>query len=151
MISLLNEERTWTIIRDANPRARELADRHYSRKTKGGKWFVGVGEKLVLMNADATALFIWRKSDDALRMDNQTGVECTLFRNESSARSSDLIKEAIRIGRERWPNEKRFFTYVNPSKIKETDLPGFCFLAARWRYAGKNKTGKLVILEKVIT
>ena len=150
MISLLNEERHWTVLRDGNKIALELADRHYSRKTIGAKWFVGVGEKLVLIYTDnerKRALFSWRKSDDLLRMDNQTGVECTLFRNETRTRSSLLIKEAVQIAKEYWPREIRFFTYINPAKIKNTERPGFCFLAARWNYAGRNKNGKLIIME----
>lgn len=149
MISLFYEQRNWTITRDGNKQALELADRHYSRKTPGAKLFVGIGEKLVLIATDnegKKALFSWRKSDDNLRLDNQTGVECTIFRNETSIQSSTLIKEAVQIARERWPDTKRFFTYVNPSKVKSTK-PGYCFLKAGWRYSGKNNNGNLIIME----
>jgi len=100
----------------------------------------------VLMTLDKNALFVWRKNK--FRRDDQVGVECTIFRNEGPMLSSDLIREAIKIARNKWPNE-RFFTYVNPSAIKSTD-PGHCFKQAGWKRIGTNRTGKLILLEAPI-
>ena len=106
--------------------------------------FVGPGQKMVLINHEGTALFVWRKyiSDDG-----QEGVNCAVFRNESSVKSSDLILEAEHIARKRWPLE-RLFTYVNPKKIESIN-PGYCFKKAGWRTVGKTKKRGLVILEKL--
>lgn len=135
----------WMITRDADPDARRLADNHYSRKTKGAPLFCGPGEKLVLISPDKKALFVWRKN--RYRQDGQEGVECTLFRNEGAHISSELIREAVKLARRKWPGE-RLFTYVWPSALKSTN-PGFCFLRAGWRVVGWNsgKRHKLLLLE----
>ena len=133
----------WRISRDADPDGRKLADNHYSRKTKGAKYFCGPGEKLVLITPDKNALFVWRKNK--YRQDGQKGVECSLFRNEGTYLSSKLIKQAVKMAREKWANA-RLFTYINPSAIKSTD-PGHCFKQAGWRKIGTNQNGKLVLLE----
>lgn len=123
-----------------------LFDRHYSKyHYKDGrrpKLFVGPGEKLVLITQDGRALFVWRKFIDA---SGQTGINCSVFRNESNLLSSTLIKEAMQIAFERWPGE-RLYTYVNPKKIKSTN-PGYCFLSAGWNFCGYTKVNKLIILE----
>jgi hypothetical protein len=137
--------RYWEQIRDGDKNGLELYERHYSAyRYKDGrerKLFVGPGEKLVLMTEDRDALFVWRKFIDR---SGQNGVNCAAFRNESGVRSSDLIKEAVKLGRKRWPGE-RFYTYVNPKKIKSSN-PGYCFKAASWKFCGKTKSG-LIILE----
>jgi hypothetical protein len=46
---------------------------------------------------------------------------------------------------ERWPGE-RHYTKVDPDKVA-SGLPGYCFLRAGWRYAGRTK-GDLRILER---
>jgi hypothetical protein len=61
----------WMEIKDGNPLARWLADRHYSRKNKGAKLFVGPGQKMVLATMDYMALFVWRKAH--FRLDGQGG------------------------------------------------------------------------------
>ncbi len=135
----------WIKTRDGDPKARELADRHYSRKKKGAALFCGPGQKLVLVTPDYRALFVWRKA--IYRKDNQVGVECTLFRNEGDILSSQLIKEAEEFAKQKWPGE-RFFTYVWGKKVKSSN-PGYCFVKAGWRKCGKNKDGRLTIFEKV--
>lgn len=138
------ERVVWMITRDGDPDGRKLADNHYSRKTKGAKFFCGPGEKLVLITPDKKALFVWRRNK--VRWDGQKGVECAMFRNEGAGLSSALIKEAVKLARKRWLGE-RLFTYVRPDRIKSTD-PGFCFKKAGWRVVGTNRgRRKLLILE----
>ena len=137
----------WFECRDGDESCRELFHRHYSyREYADGrtpKLFVGPGEKLVLMTERCDALFVWRKfiSDTA-----QSGVNCAVFRNESSILSSQLIREAVDVAWRRWPGEC-LFTYVNSKKIRSTN-PGACFKAAGWINRGRTKVNKLVILEK---
>lgn len=143
----------WLPVRDGDARAFALYKRHYTyRAYADGRrqdWsnpnrmlFVGPGEKLVLMTVGCDALFVWRKfiSDD-----NQEGVNCAVFRNESDALSSELILEAEQHAWRRWPGA-RLYTYVKPSAIRSTN-PGYCYLRAGWRRCGKSKRG-LIILEK---
>jgi hypothetical protein len=129
--------------------AQKLADRHYSRKTPGSRsGFVGPGEKLVLLAADGRALFVWLHSDPRLRGDKINGINCTIFRNEGPYLSSELILEAERHAREKWPSLK-LFTYVNPKKIKNKGKPGYCFIKAGWNQAGISKGGLLLFVKGV--
>lgn len=135
----------WCEVRDGDDTARTIFDGHYSRRHyRDGRrpaLFVGPGEKMVLVTAEADALFIWRKF---LSDDGQRGINCAAFRNESRFLSSDLIREAMRLAWERWP-EARLYTYVNPRKVRSSN-PGYCFLMAGWRKCGVSKGG-LIILE----
>ena len=116
-----------------------LADRHYSRRTKGARQFCYAGRKLVLRDNAGDVLFVWMWPFDHLRMDNQTGFNCAIFRNESKRRSSDIILEAEEHAVEKWgPN--RFYTYVDARKVKSPN-PGYCFKMAGWQRVGRSKTG----------
>lgn len=126
----------WIPVKDGNVSARALFRRHYSYKPyRDGRdpaLFVGPGEKMVLLTADARALFVWRKFRSADGA-GQEGVNCAIFRNESGERASDLIRAAMAEAWKRWPGE-RLFTYVNPRKIKSSRQPGRCFIKAGWTY-----------------
>jgi hypothetical protein len=132
-------------IKDGNPVALEMYNRHYSAyQYKDGrvrKLFCGPGEKMVLLSINKDALFVWRKFIDK---SGQQGINCAVFRNEGSILSSDLIKEAVDLAKKRWKNQ-RFYTYVNAKKIKSTN-PGYCFQKAGWKKCGTTKGG-LIILE----
>ena len=130
----------WIPTRDGNDTARGIFDRHYSRicyaDGRFRRIFVGPGEKMVLITAQADALFVWRKF---ISMDRQQGVNCAVFRNESDHQSSALIGEAMRLAWERWPGE-RLYTYVNATRIRSTN-PGYCFQMAGWGKAGRSGGG----------
>ena len=138
----------WIPVRDGYPPAKELYDRHYSaRRYADGrrpKLFVGPGQKMVLMTAEDDALFVWRKF---ISMDDQRGVNCAVFRNESRHRASDMILDAEDHASRRWPGE-RAYTYVNPRKVR-SENPGYCFKVAGWTRCGTSKGG-LLIFEKML-
>ena len=148
MKSLLDEDTYWLISHDMNPICQKLADRHYSRKHPGSrKGFVGPGEKLVLLSSDGRALFVWLRSDPKLRADHIDGINCTIFRNESSILSSRLILEAEKFAWQKWPG-LLLFTYVSITKV-QSKMPGWCFIKAGWAFKGYNKTGKLKLFFKL--
>jgi hypothetical protein len=127
---------------------RQLADRHYSRRTVGARQFLYSGRKLVLRDADGLVLFAWMYPDPAMRMDGQVGYNNALFRNESTRRSSDIILEAERLAVEKWgPN--RAYTYIDPGKIASVN-PGYCFKCAGWTFVRRSAEGKH-LLEKALT
>lgn len=128
-----------------DPECAALADRHYSRQTVGHREFVGPAKNLILRNAEGTVLFVWMFPRPEYRMDGQLGFNCTLFRNESKRRSSEIILEAERFAVAKW-GPGRAYTYVDKSKVKSRN-PGWCFIAAGWRVCGESKKGKR-ILEK---
>lgn len=145
----------WLPVKDGDPRAFGLFQRHYSYQDyKDGRrqlhgyrnrfLIMGPGEKLVLLGADERALFGWRRGNDASQ---GYCVSCTVFRNESGQRSSDLIREAVALAWKRWPGE-RLVTYVDPRAVQSSN-PGYCFLMAGWRKCGITKYNKLIILEKL--
>lgn len=135
--------------KDGDRMAFALARRHYSawkNKRPKVRLFVGPGEKLVLIGFMCHAVFAWRKFiDDS----GQTGVCCSIFRNESRHRSSDMIREAMTWAWERWPGQ-RLYTFVDAeataSRRGKNHPAGYCFLAAGWRNCGTSKSG-LTILE----
>lgn len=142
--------RGWMELRDGDDSCRAIFDRHYSRYVyadgRRPKLFVGPGQKLVLMRADGLALFVWRKfkSDDG-----QTGINCAVFRNEGDEIASHLIAEAEHRAWDQWPGE-RFFTYIDPAKVKPTlvrgyPVWGFCFYKAGWKFHGVSKSGKIIL------
>jgi hypothetical protein len=134
---------TWMQVKDGNPTAMSIFLRHYTAKQKRKVYqFVGPGEKMVLLTPDVRALFVWRKFIDDC--EGQYGVNCAVFRNEGSERSSDLIRAAVDVARLRWPIE-RLYTYVDGTRVKSSN-PGWCFIAAGWRVCGRTRSG-LRILE----
>ena len=134
----------WWLTKDGDLDCLELYNRHYSAyEYKDGrkrKQFVGPGEKVVLRTEAADALFVWRRFlDDS----GQCGINCAVFRNESSHKSSDLIQQADKIADVLWPC-CRHYTYVNQEKIASTN-PGYCFLMAGWQRCGETKGGLLIL------
>jgi hypothetical protein len=142
------ENNIWIKVKDGNEYARQLFHRHYSYRPyadgRKPKLFCGPGEKMVLLLNNGQALFVWRKF---ISGDGQQGINCSIFRNESTYMSSWLILEAEKLAWERWPGE-RLYTYVHPGKIQSAN-PGYCFKKAGWVQCGETKVNKLVILEKL--
>lgn len=136
----------WWITKDGDRSCLALFRRHYSYRNKRPKngLFVGPGEKFVLRTDTGDAVFIWRYA--LHRRDAQTGVECTLFRNESSFLSSELIRQADAVADCAWPGA-RHYTFVRQEAVRSSN-PGYCFIAAGWRKCGKT-AGGLIILERL--
>lgn len=139
-------EPLWWLTKDGDVALLALYERHYSayryRDGRVRRLFIGPGEKIVLRTADGRAGFGWRKFiDDS----GQNGINCAFFRNESEARSSELIRQADAIADAIWP-DSRHYTFVDPQRIQSRN-PGFCFLKAGWRKCGKT-LGNLLILER---
>ena len=142
----------WIGIHDADPRANALYKRHYSNRKKENRKsttaFGGIGPKMVLLTIDGTALFVWRpQSKYFAEWVGEDGITCTIFRNEGQIKSSELILEAEELAWARWPGQ-RLFTYVWDAKVKSVN-PGYCFKKAGWKTCGRNKDGRLTILEKL--
>jgi hypothetical protein len=143
------DDALWIPVKDGNETALEIFLRHYSASQQRKiRQFIGPGDKMPLLTPDAQALFVWRKF---INDGGQLGVNCAVFRNESMEQASTMILNAEHFARERWPGE-RFYTYVDPLKVRPTmvrGLPcwGFCFYKAGWKYHGLAQNGKH-ILEK---
>jgi hypothetical protein len=147
----------WLPTTKSDPSVVSMYLRHYSRKKKEGSGYAarhpnyqygvsGPGETMALRTSDGSAIFIWHI--ERFRKDCQPGVNCTIFRNEGPLLSSTLVSEADEVAWQRWPDEPRHFTYVEDSKVTSVN-PGYCFKKAGWETAGRNKDGRLTILERV--
>ena len=143
---------SWYSVRDGDPRLVALYSRHYSARVgvtraTWRQWGMsGPGESMCLLTADGLAGFIWQISK--IRRDEQSGVNCSFFRNESKALASDLVREACDLAWARWPGE-RLWTYVDPGRVAHQGRKrpaGYCFIAAGWTPCGTSKGG-LSILE----
>lgn len=109
---------------------------------------MGPGEYLVLLTADCTALWGWRKFRS---LDDQEGVNCSVFRyekrrpagGEKPLLASRLIGYAHEFAARRWPDERRYYTYVNPRAVRSPN-PGYCYLMAGYRRCGETSKGLLI-------
>jgi hypothetical protein len=143
-------EGNWLPSADGDQRAVALYWRHYSARptstsSRAYLKFTGPGENMVLLTEPCDALYVWRI--ERFRKDGQGGVNCAVFRNEGPTLSSELIAEADELAWQRWPDVPRHFTYVCDSLIRSVN-PGYCFKQAGWRTCGRNKDGRLTILER---
>ena len=144
--------RPWQVTTKADVRPRLLADRHYTRQTVGHPMWTRPGYNQILYleqkSGRAAAFCWWRpKWEDGrpgtIRKDGLRCIECTLFRNETRFRSSDLIRAAVemvltwdRALDVEWPDG--LITGVNSKATQggrnELSQPGRCFLEADWHY-----------------
>lgn len=132
----------WYLTKDGDRSCLELFKRHYSCRTAGARreLFVGPGERIVLRTDAADALFVWRF--ERHRYDKQEGINCSVFRNESPHKASELIRQADAIADHCWPSA-RHYTFVDPRAVRSSN-PGFCFIAAGWRRCGITAKGLLI-------
>jgi hypothetical protein len=150
----------WIETDKGDPRCRELADRHYTRKKHGDPRWTRPGYSQVLFaeqRSGRRAVFVWwrPKWEDGRpgtqRFDGLRCIENTIFRNETRFRSSDLIDDAIacllswkRAKDVEWPDG--IITGVNSEKTAggraDDHDPGWCFIKAGFEpfdHPGKRK------------
>lgn len=150
----------WMVTDKADQRPRLLADRHYTRKNPGHPMWTRPGYNQILyleQRNGRAAAFCWFRPKwecglpGTARKDGLHAIECTLFRNETRFRSSDLIRDAVEMvltwERARdvtWPDG--LISGVNSAATvggrAPTSRPGECFLRAGWEtfdHPGRNK------------
>lgn len=145
MMNLAEEKTCWIKVNKGDISCRALADRHYSRQHPGSANFCRPGRNLVLRTTSGSAVWVtWQ----GIRDDGFNAWECTIFRNESRHLSSELIKQAVEITKHYWGElpPDGIITTIAPDKIKSIN-PGCCFKKAGWKYIGKTKVNKLIILQ----
>ena len=147
----------WTEVNKGDVRCRALADRHYSRQTPGHPMFTRPGYNQVLYFVDecGSAVWVWFRPKwesgikGTMRKDGLFAIECTLFRNESAVRSSDLIRAACaslcqwdRAHDVAWPDGA--ITGIKSSATAQRrskhSLPGVCYRMAGWQEFEHNKS-----------
>ncbi len=137
----------WVQVKKFDPAAAALADRHYSRRKIGSPQFMPPGETVVLWFEGG--VFGWWRPHPASGIKAMNGLDgwtCTIFRNESKLRSSDLILKAeLALPDNCGPSG--LITYVWDAKVKSAN-PGYCFKLAGYRKAGKSADGRKTLLLK---
>jgi len=124
---------TWQLRTSSDPAARALADRHYSRGTKGAPTVGPPGRRLVLVTPDERAAWITHYPREDLTLDHLDAFRCSMFRNEGDQLSSELIRAAMDATLELWKYRPRdgWVTWVDRSKVS-SENPGYCFRCAGW-------------------
>jgi hypothetical protein len=131
----------------ADPDARVLADRHYNRQKVGSPQFVPPGRCLVLITEDKTAVWVTSWPIAAYVQHAWAGAWVnSLFRNEGSHLSSDLIRAAVQATKEHWPEmpELGMVSFVDAAKTRKKRDPGRCYRRAGWEHVGFTKGGLYV-------
>lgn len=151
----------WKRIHHCDPRALDMADRHYSRQAPGTPEFIGSGEKIALMHflPDGTPAALWASHrpapGKAVRYDGLDAWACTMFRVEHrTVAASVLIREAVAVTKALWQPlpADGFYTTVNPEKVKPIKVRGapvwgYCYIKAGWQVQDhRTKDKGLIIL-----
>ena len=138
----------WMRTHRCDIRGAAMADRHYSRRRHGTPQFVPPGRCVVLMNVDRTALWVTSWPMFVKRSWCPDAWMCSLFRNESSVLSSDLIVEAVAATKFAWPDVPTdgFVTVIDPRKVRSTN-PGCCYQKAGWTRLHERTKGGHVIFQ----
>lgn len=136
----------WEESFKADPRALPLADRHYNRQKVGSPQFMPPGKTHVLLTPDADALWgsSWPKAEYVRHAWAGAWI-CSVFRNESPHRASELILEAVAATRAVWgePPPLGMVTFVDARKVRHKRDPGRCYVRAGFERVGKTKGGLL--------
>ena len=123
----------------ADPFAREIADRHYNRQKIGAKQFVPPGRCVVfVIPREAFWITSWPFAQYVKHAWAGAWV-CSAFRNERRDLhlSSELIREALAATHHEWqPPSEGMVTFVDRSKTRPKQDPGYCYLKAGFHVSG---------------
>ena len=140
----------WIRSWQADPEAREIADRHYSRKKPGSAQFTPPGRKLVLKSVDLRAYWVTSYPYAQYVQHAWAGAfVCSAFRNEGRYLSSTLIRDALACTRDVWPDvpDLGMITFVDEGKVRRKAHPGYCYRMAGFKPVGYTKTRGLLALQ----
>ena len=133
----------WTVSHRADPLAKVLADRHYSRQTPDSPQFLPPGRFIVILAPGA----LWVTSWPEFARHHWPGAWVnTLFRRErGEGHASDYIRAAVAATRARYgdPPPLGMITFVDASKVRYKRDPGRCYLRAGFRRDGETEGGLL--------
>lgn len=143
----------WQLSHRADPKARELADRHYNRQKPGTPQFVPPGRCLVLYTQTDTGKAFWVTSwpfAEYVKHQWAGAWVCSAFRNEGAGVASELIREAVAATKAFYgdPPALGMITFIDEKKVKPTMIHGqktwgYTYIKAGFRYVGKTKGGLL--------
>jgi len=154
----------WELSHRADPRAREIADRHYNRQKPGTPQFVPPGRCLVLWVRGAFWVTSWPFAEYVKHAWPGAWV-CSAFRREyGDFIASEMVESALAATRWRWPDvpdirckacaeahgeqagRVAMVTFVNAAKTKHKRDPGRCFRRAGFVECKDRTKAGLVVL-----
>lgn len=159
----MSDGRLWNMVSSSDVRALRVVDGldqfelygpHYSRRTPGSKTFTGVGQEIVMLTVDETAVWAVVRQKTPARVGSgssrgRTGVtdkaskyiwRNMLFRNLGETLSSTLVRQAVALTYIEW--KKRYG--VLPNEVMRTEIgvsqvrsrnPGYCYKVAGFHNA----------------
>lgn len=143
----------WQKSHRADPKARELADRHYNRQKPGTPQFVPPGRCLVLYAENESGKAFWVTSwpyAQYVKHEWAGAWICSAFRNEGAGLASDLIREAVAATETFFgdPPPLGMITFIDTKKVRPTMVHGvptwgLTYIKAGFRPVGKTKGGLL--------
>lgn len=147
----------WEMSHRFEPRARDIADRHYNRQNIGSPQFVPPGRCLVLYAETTTGRAFWVTSwpfaEYAFHAWAGAWV-CSAFRNEGAGKASDMIRQAVAASRAYWgePPELGMVTFIDrrrvrPVMVRGRPTWGRTYELAGFRPVGETKQAKLLALQ----
>lgn len=149
--SLLEQPFPWRLVTEFDPRANELADRHYSRQSPGCGQVGGPGKRLVMLTPCAGAMWLTHYPRPDLAQDGLDAYRCSIFRRESGPLASSLVAAAMELTEHLWgPAPDGWVTWIDTRKVRSSN-PGYCFLRAGWRHdpdwrPARGRRGKLRLI-----
>lgn len=139
----LGERPMWSRVDIEDPRARAVADRHYSRQTIGADGFVPPGLRFALWYDDGHGPALWTACYNL----DPTGTprwRNTIFRNESAWLTSWLAMRATEVTFAVWLRRYRvlpsvpFTTEIDiaatADRRSKRNPPGHCYFEAGWEF-----------------
>lgn len=150
----------WHLSGRADPRARVLADRHYSRKTPGASHITPPGRCVVFLTRDADA--VWATSwpfAEFVKHEWAGAWICSVFRNESPHLASVLNRQAVAATRFVYGDPPLipsaigpvgFVSFIDrakvrPARVRGKDVWGLSYMKAGWEVIGETKAGLLAL------
>jgi len=150
-VSFLIWEKSWK----ADPRARQVADRHYNRQKPGSPQFVPPGRALVLYTENERGRAFWITSypyPEYVRHAWAGAWVCSAFRNEGAGIASQMIREAVAATRAYFgdPPPLGMITFIDRKKVRPTMVHGKktwgrTYELAGFRVVGETKGGLLAL------
>lgn len=137
----------WEMSYKADPRARDVADRHYNRQKPGTPQFVPPGRALVLYTETKTGRAFWITSypyAEYVRHAWAGAWVCSAFRNEGAGVASEMIREAVAATRSYFgePPALGMVTFIDRKKVKPTMEHGVKTWGRTYRLAGFREVGE---------
>lgn len=145
----------WEMSYKADPRAREIADRHYNRQKPGTPQFVPPGRALVLYTETETGRAFWVTSYPFAQYVRHAWAGawiCSAFRNEGAGVASEMIRDAVAATRAYFgdPPDLGLVTFIDRRKVRPTMVHGaktwgYTYKLAGFREVGETKGGLLAL------